>query len=102
MNDKGLVGPCGYQTGVYFIRRCGKPGKFVCARCALPLCGEHARPLDTGMEAYCPRCDAELNRNDATFAEGSEDPSFAEEDYAAFDAVSDFDKNADLGHGYDS
>lgn len=27
---------------------------------------------------------------------------FADEDYAAFDAVSDYDKNADRGDGYDS
>jgi len=27
---------------------------------------------------------------------------FSEEDYAAFDSVSDFDKNSDGGHGFDS
>jgi hypothetical protein len=35
---------------------------------------------------------------------GSDDKGllFSEEDYAAFDSVSDFDKNADVGSGFDS
>ena len=66
---------------------------------------------------YCPDCLSRLtggtvldsgdadNRDGSLFSEGIfvlGNSPFTEEDYAAFDAISDYDKDAHGGHGYDS
>lgn len=104
---------------------CGRCGLCLCEEHA------NRDPGDAGM-AYCPDCQARsgaasANRrqgrgfsSDATGyhtgdrsfsglgggswidSDGDDGPSFADEDYAAFDALSDFDMKADGGHAYDS
>lgn len=66
---------------------------------------------------YCPNCLSRLtggtvseyvdadNRDGSLFISsgfGWENSPFTEEDYAAFDAISDYDREAHGGHGYDS
>ena len=66
---------------------------------------------------YCPNCLSRLtggtasdfgdadNWDGSLFIGGNfgwGNSPFAEEDYAAFDAVSDYDKDVHVGHGYDS
>ena len=67
---------------------------------------------------YCPAClsrltgtvptnSADADNWDGSLFNGSNfglvgSSPFNEEDYAAFDAVSEYDKDAQLGHGYDS
>ena len=66
---------------------------------------------------YCPNCHSRLtggtvsdsvdaDNQDGSLFSGSGfgwgDSPFTEEDYVAFDAISDYDKDAHGGHGYDS
>ncbi|MEI7869816.1 MAG: hypothetical protein WCI11_18160 [Candidatus Methylumidiphilus sp.] len=79
--------------------------------------GEDKDAVGEGMRVYCPTCLDKLfgagfvSSGDTNYRGGfytgsgyddMNNQPFAEEDYAAFDEISDFDKNAGVGHGYDS
>lgn len=114
---------CGCQTGIIYVRRCGRPAPFECGQCGLYLCDGHASHSgDNPGDILCPDCQASLGGQGSAAFTGRRDsqasfgaysdgigsdwaddgPAFAEEDYAAFDALSEFDANADDGHAYDS
>lgn len=115
---------CGGTDGALFVRPCPAPAVLRCARCECPLCGKHGRPDPAGASGavLCPECYAETRRDssddtdsgfgddggsgmaeaeDIALADDGSSP-FTDEDYAAFEAVSDYDKSADDGDGYDS
>lgn len=128
MHDEHLTPPrfCAWQTGSIYVRRCGRLAASQCAQCGLDLCDGHANTLDaTPGLVYCPECHGassgqgmglsrglgmQTYRNrqqpiDRGMDWGGDDVgdlAFADEDYAAFDALSDFDMNADSGDAYDS
>lgn len=111
---------CAATTGAIFVRPCGAPAALRCAHCGCPLCRVHAgpAPADPPGAVLCPACrgedrDSPVSDDDGTLrpvpashssavAADADDAPFTDEDYAAFDAVSDYDKNADDGDGYDS
>ncbi len=97
----------------------------------MTLCNEHAHNLEAEpWRIFCPDCFARIGgetdayndwdstsstgwggshvhgslTGDAASARGQapEEAVFDAEDYAAFDALSDFDQKAGLDHGYDS
>jgi hypothetical protein len=121
LNDPNVNTPrlCGCQSGDIVVRRCGNPALSQCGRCGVGICADHAGFLDTqAQQAYCPPCLLAIQQNNPTdeggedygdnldstfqFWPGSSRSSFTDEDYATFDALSDFDKRADDGHAYDS
>ncbi len=107
------------------VLQCGRCGLDVCDEHA-------HRPEGDPVRVFCPDCQAAQSGSGASsfarrqgggfsrgsggyyddsfsgqggpvWGEGDRDgPAFADEDYAAFDALSDFDVNADDGHAYDS
>ncbi|BBL72610.1 hypothetical protein [Methylogaea oryzae] len=111
-NPPFSITPCGCRRGVFLVTPCANAAAGQCGRCGIPLCSEHARHL--AQDWLCPACYAGQAGDSGdgttttsygdTFSTGASDLAdpFSEEDYAAFDAVSDFDKNAGDGHGYDS
>lgn len=130
MADPGSLSQdlCGCRAGTILLRACGNPATGLCSDCALPLCPEHQRSYRWLM--LCPACFAQRQQETEaadsedsgygpasrggiageSFDEGTEEPlteefgdsPFTEEDYAAFDAVSDYDRKAERGGGYDS
>jgi hypothetical protein len=120
---------CGGTDGRLFVRPCREPAVLQCLRCQCPLCRTHARPAPSSggpAAVLCPECFAESQSASSDDADYSDDSGiilssgtwpaeaedtlggddggapFRDEDYAAFDAVSDYDRNADDGDGYDS
>lgn len=117
MSDVDLTLPrfCGCRTGFVFVRRCGRPAVFQCGQCGLDLCEEHVqRSEEEPGRVFCPDCGPTLAGREYSSRSGayhdgvdsgwveSDGDAFADEDYAAFDALSDFDVNADKGNAYDS
>lgn len=124
MTDPAILPLCGCRRGVFLLTPCVNPAAAGCSGCGIPLCREHTRLR--GGAPFCPQCygipdhddDWDRSRSSSTSygtgdwgnatddtvsnqTDGMAEP-FTAEDYAAFDAVSDFDKNAGIGDGYDS
>ncbi len=100
---------------------CGEHGRQPNAKLETPSARAEDTPFVSMGEGppvvYCPTClsrleGTELSDSNTTgnwnslFLSGSYhdwyNSPFTEEDYAAFDAVSEFDKDGGTGHGYDS
>ena len=125
MNEPRFPGPdssCACTEGVFLLRRCGQPGTALCSLCRMPICPRHQNPHEDGV--VCPLCYShEAGDGGSRFGRTSDpsasssgvgaasglgdwsedggDSPFSAEDYAAFDAISDFDKN-EPNDGYDS
>ena len=125
------AGTCGFRAGTILFRTCGQSAAGLCGDCGIPVCSEHQHPYrwlmlcprclarrqsepDSDSEAS----DSEIESFDdaaplilagSSGDDGEEglvdefgDSLFREEDYADFDAVSDYDREAERGGGYDS